>query len=67
MRDVLAFPIAPKADFGKYATLNAVAALCPTNDIDARRQLFVVAADYSLAEIGHIDARAGAPTTQAAE
>jgi len=64
--DVLAVPIAPKADFGKCARLNVVSALCPTNNIDARRQLLVAAAAYSLAEIERIDSRS-APEIEAAE
>jgi hypothetical protein len=67
LRDVLAFSIAPTADFGKCVRLNVVSALCPTNNIDARRQLFVAAAAYSLAEIERIDSRSGAPETEAAE
>ncbi len=67
LRDVLAFPIAPKADFGKCARLNVVSALCPANNIDARRQLFVAASAYALAEIERIDSRFGAPEIEAAE
>jgi hypothetical protein len=67
LRDVLAFPIAPKADFGKCARLNVVSALCPTNDINARRQLLVAGAAYALAEIERIDSQSGAPQIEAAE
>ena len=66
-RDVLAFPIALKADFGKCVRLNVVSALCPTNNINARRQLFVSAAAYALAEIERINSLFGATEIEAAE
>ena len=67
MRDVVAFEIAPKADFGKCARRNVVSTRCSTNNIDARRQLFVAVAAYSLAETKRIDSRYRTPQIEAAE